>query len=116
MGKRKRERLLACGASWRQWLSEEIQRQIKKKPPYRGHKVSKSTRHRVLLRDEGCRGCGECDTLTMHHIIPKRLGGTNHPDNLITLCKWCHIDWNKAESSKRFKWFQFFVWLDDDED
>lgn len=113
MGKKKRERLLACGASWRKWLSEEIQRQIKKRPPYRGRKVSRTTRHRVLLRDAGCRACGASDVMTIHHIIPKRLGGTNHPDNLITLCDICHGEWNSLEARSVYKWFQFFVWLDE---
>lgn len=27
---------------------------------------------------------------TIHHIIPKRFGGKDEPDNLITICLHCH--------------------------
>jgi len=29
-------------------------------------------------------------TLEVHHIVPRVAGGTNHPENLITLCRACH--------------------------
>jgi len=28
--------------------------------------------------------------LEVHHIVPRVAGGTNHPENLITLCRACH--------------------------
>lgn len=28
--------------------------------------------------------------LTVHHIIARRLGGSNHEENLVTLCRECH--------------------------
>lgn len=48
-------------------------------------------------RQDTCQMCGdERDgrVLDVHHIVPVSAGGTNHPDNLITLCISCH---RKAE-------------------
>jgi 5-methylcytosine-specific restriction endonuclease McrA len=48
----------------------------------------------ILSRDSHC--CQKClgkkkdDKLHVHHIIFRSHGGTNSPDNLITLCKTCH--------------------------
>jgi len=55
----------------------------------------------VLLRDKyecqckctektGFKCASENRDLDIHHIIPRSLGGTNHIDNLITLCERCH--------------------------
>jgi 5-methylcytosine-specific restriction endonuclease McrA len=45
-------------------------------------------------RDGGkCRYCGlsvEYLDTHCHHIMPLSEGGTNHPDNLKTLCRDCH--------------------------
>ena len=46
----------------------------------------------VLERDEyKCKVC-ECqnERLEVHHILRRKLGGTNDSDNLITLCVDCH--------------------------
>ena len=67
-------------------------------------------RRAILRRDEYCCiGCGvgfvkevaskkvgtiimpDISTYEMHHIIPIHDGGTNHPDNLVTLCRTCHL-------------------------
>jgi len=54
-------------------------------------------------RSEKCANCGvESDTreLDVHHIVPVVAGGTNHSENLITLCIKCH---RKAEEyTKKF--------------
>jgi ATP-dependent DNA helicase RecQ len=48
----------------------------------------------VLARDGYC--CTRCHErrpaheLDVHHIIPRALGGTDHPANLTTLCDGCH--------------------------
>ena len=40
-----------------------------------------------------CHDCGvERDGLHKHHIVPKSLGGSNDPSNLVTLCANCHED------------------------
>ena len=50
-------------------------------------------RQKVLNRDGySCQICGLVETsiLHIHHIMKKRDGGTDHMDNLITLCPSCH--------------------------
>ena len=37
-----------------------------------------------------CRNCGSRDHLEVHHIRQRKDGGSNRPDNLITLCHECH--------------------------
>jgi len=33
---------------------------------------------------------GHTELLTVHHIVPRALGGTDHLNNLVTLCSNCH--------------------------
>lgn len=65
--------------------------------PYRwqyqkSNRLDENIRKAVIFRD-GCR-CAECGRtnckLEVHHIKPKRLGGSNTLSNLITLCETCH--------------------------
>lgn len=50
------------------------------------------TRQHIILRDECCQysGCMHSTDLEVHHIIPRRVGGTDHPANLIALCHEHH--------------------------
>ena len=55
-------------------------------------------RREVLDRDgRRCRKCGfnaaTASGLELHHILDVALGGTDNPDNLITLCSGCHVEW-----------------------
>jgi len=46
---------------------------------------------KILRRDSfKCQMCGNGENLSIHHIIPRAEGGSDHPRNLITLCKNCH--------------------------
>lgn len=50
-------------------------------------------RREVLERDGfRCRaaGCGRAHFLAVHHLAPREAGGSNDPENLITLCGSCH--------------------------
>ena len=38
-----------------------------------------------------CQYCGKKNSTSVHHIFPRRVKIDNHPDNLITLCRSCHI-------------------------
>jgi len=45
----------------------------------------------ILRRDNyTCQECQKRTQLSVHHIQPKSLGGTDSPFNLITLCIPCH--------------------------
>ena len=53
--------------------------------------IPNSVRRSVYRRD-GYR-CALCDSATglqIHHIVHRSEGGSNHPQNLITLCWKCH--------------------------
>lgn len=54
--------------------------------------VSKRTRFEVLKRDNfTCRYCRSTeDQLTIDHVIPTALGGSDSPDNLVTCCADCN--------------------------
>lgn len=55
--------------------------------------VPPSKRRKVLARDgHRCSmpGCGRTRFLEVHHRVPRSRGGSNHVDNLLTLCSACH--------------------------
>jgi 5-methylcytosine-specific restriction endonuclease McrA len=37
----------------------------------------------------------------VHHVVPRELGGSNHMDNLTTLCVPCHKDENRRQAKER---------------
>lgn len=46
----------------------------------------------ILIRDNyTCQLCGKKPSSQVHHIIPRKFGGNNSLDNLITLCGKCHM-------------------------
>jgi 5-methylcytosine-specific restriction protein A len=59
-------------------------------------------RRRVLERDgHTCLRCGTTAALTLDHVIPVSMGGTNAPGNLQTLCEPCN-QW-KANRAMDFR-------------
>lgn len=54
-------------------------------------KYFKTIRSRIIQRDGGrCQICHEVRPRPLvHHIVPRPVG-SDHPDNLITLCRGCH--------------------------
>lgn len=63
--------------------------------------VSRRLRYEVLRRDNhACRYCGATApdvALTVDHVIPVALGGTDDPSNLVTACQPCNA--GKSASS-----------------
>lgn len=61
-----------------------------------GSAVSRAVRDRVLLEQEyKCANCGRQLPLQMHHIVPKKLFGSNNRENIAGLCESCHDVMNK---------------------
>lgn len=56
--------------------------------------VSKRLRYEILRRDNhACRYCGDAAPdvrLTVDHVVPTALGGSDDPDNLVTACVDCN--------------------------
>jgi hypothetical protein len=51
----------------------------------------KRVRAAVRRRDGGrCVVCGRGDRLSVHHVVPARLGGDDSMDNLVTVCVLHH--------------------------
>lgn len=48
-----------------------------------------------------CRKCGSKTHLEVHHIIQRKDGGTDHRDNLVTLCHDCHAALHRGEFTFR---------------
>jgi len=71
----------------------------------RGSPVSTETREQITDRDRGCVGARlvteiACwGPLDPHHILRRSQGGTNDPDNLVTLCR-AHHDWVHAHPAR----------------
>jgi 5-methylcytosine-specific restriction endonuclease McrA len=57
-------------------------------------------RKAVRARDgNACRNCaasGDWARLSVHHLLPANLGGTDDMSNLVTLCSTCHPIYEKA--------------------
>ena len=68
----------------------------------------KQTKELVRARDQVCRSCGKTPgsngrALDVHHLQPFRFSGDNSLDNLVALCRSCHMradDHGRAGSAK----------------
>jgi len=74
------------------------------------HWIRDTTRRRIYKRDGyRCVYCGaaagtETDVkLTLDHLVPRCLGGTNHPSNLVTCC---HRDNSDRQHLSLRAWFK----------
>ena len=47
-------------------------------------------RDRYLAEHPWCQRCGKRRPVLVHHILPKRDGGSDEPVNLLALCNLCH--------------------------
>lgn len=56
-----------------------------------GAGISQEVRRNVYRRDGWrCALCDDTRQLQIHHAVPRAAGGSDFPDNLITLCARCH--------------------------
>jgi len=47
---------------------------------------------RTSIKEKKCVLCGSLEKLNQHHLIPRKMGGTNIPENKVYLCEDCHRD------------------------
>ena len=75
-------------------LGEENRPGEKNRPGERNRAtIPPGVRRDVLARDGYCcrtPGCGSARFLEVHHVLSRAAGGSNRPDNLVTLCSACH--------------------------
>ena len=69
-------------------------------------------REYILYRDKhqcqnpNCKNKDKQPKLQVHHIVYQSLGGTDSPDNLITLCTKCHTNVNHKKGKFLWDWCQ----------
>jgi len=105
----KRAQAEAYRARQEEW---EIKKEENARKQFELQMVWSMTRQAVLKRDQySCTICGNIKetALHIHHILKKREGGTDHMDNLITVCNSCHKtadtklynpDWSKRPETE----------------
>lgn len=66
-----------------------------------------NVREYVLFRDnhtcQHCKGKSKDPILNVHHIVGRKDGGSNAPQNLITLCETCHHAYHQGEIDLKIK-------------
>jgi hypothetical protein len=61
-------------------------------------KIEKSLlRDFILERDKCCKVCGTPEAKEIHHIRPWHISKDNSPENLVLLCKSCHLSLHQAQ-------------------
>ncbi len=57
-----------------------------------GKQLYRRLMKRVLERDGWrCQRCGSLENLQVHHMAKRSHQGNDRPDNLVTLCAYCHM-------------------------
>ncbi|MEH6995355.1 RNA-guided endonuclease IscB [Neobacillus drentensis] len=72
------------------------------------NRLDENIRKAAVIRDHNCcQDCGKTNTkMEVHHIIPKRLNGSDSIHNLITLCSTCHGDVTSDELNHSVRFFK----------
>lgn len=82
----------AIQATLPEWWADEDAEASRVGPLPRSRRpIRRSTRAAVFERDgRSCISCGSTDDLTIDHVQPWSLGGTDDEDNLQVLCRHCN--------------------------
>lgn len=91
--------------AWFEWHWARGKKLRRVPSPDRRRKIPDALRSAVYERDgHACLHCGATDQLSLDHIHPWSLGGTDTYDNLQTLCRPCNSrkgDRTDAQNSRR---------------
>ncbi len=52
---------------------------------------------RARLTSDGCLLCGSKLQVTLHHLIPRKMGGATEEENLLSVCRPCHDAIHRGE-------------------
>ena len=53
--------------------------------------ASPATWQRIIDAKSGpCRVCGSAGPVEFHHVVPRAIGGSDTPANIVPLCSGCH--------------------------
>jgi len=66
-------------------------------PPVIGYPKTKTKRnhHRVEnIQQEPCTACGVPGPSEAHHVSTRKAGGGDDADNVMPLCRSCHVRWH----------------------
>lgn len=95
LGNRSRGRPLSAESIWaicRAFAPEVVEYRKQKKQSANTKKrlaLAKSVRDGEIDKSQ-CFFCGTWERIELHHIVPLKSGGTNDPDNIISVCYNCH--------------------------
>ncbi len=86
----------------RKWRKENKDKVRKYNRQYKGDAPTLATGRKQRIRNKLGNTCYRCgtETVEIHHIKPRRFGGTHDPHNLMLLCIQCHKRWHKMFDSK----------------
>ena len=82
-----------CVHEFHTFIAQTNEHNKMERPPTRRRRLRELVKKRITF-GQHCL-CGMCKqfvevTYEVNHIVPFALGGSDHPKNLVTLCKHCH--------------------------
>jgi 5-methylcytosine-specific restriction endonuclease McrA len=87
----KRTPLNRVGTDIKQKLKRMPLNHISKKQQKRNRSLAE------IPKPKSCELCGEKRQLDLHHKIHRSQGGTDKPDNLMFLCRMCHMKFHNIK-------------------
>lgn len=91
---------------WKGGITDYNEEQ-RKTPEYR------KARYKTVKRDQCCKVCASKDKLRVHHLSSFATDEKNrtNPNNLVTLCLTCHLDFHKKYGKTGNSYYQFVLYF-----
>jgi len=90
---RKRYKILKKELNALRKQNRQLSRRLKKNSIANVEPLTKKLKNEVYERDGNkCCKCSSTNNLSIDHIVPRVIGGTNHISNLQLLCKTCNLN------------------------
>lgn len=91
---------------WKGGVTDYNEKQ-RKSPDYR------KVRYSIIKRDKKCKVCSSDKNLRVHHLSSFATDEQNrlNPNNLVTLCLTCHLDFHKKYGKTGNSYYQFVLYF-----